>query len=106
MCSFALTTVFVYGAFSAGELHLYPDQGIPKVLRLEMVHLLMFQAGDALNTLLYLFQNNSFSSRNLMRWLVFTKLFAAAHLVAAYDDRLPELATAFTITTVVSYITA
>ena len=108
MCfsTYAFTTIFVYGAYSAGDVHMNPEMGVPKALLYEMRDLLIFLAADTSNTLLYLIQNNTFKVGNLMRWILFTKLFFVAYLFLEWDNRYPELLVCLTLTTFCSYLTA
>ena len=105
-CIYTFTTVLIFGAYSAGDIHIYPDYGIPKFLRYDMEQLMVFSLSDSFNSFLYLAQNNTFSIKRLMIWLLFTKLFFLFNQVVEADDRIPEIATCFALTTLSSFATA
>lgn len=104
LLSFVFTTVMVLGAYTAADLHLT----IPSLslLSFDMHSLLMLTTADAFNTFLYVAKSKVFSVGGLMRWLLFTKVFFAAHLFVAYDDRWPVVAATLIVTTLASYTTA
>ena len=104
--TYAFTSIFVFGAFAASDVHMNPEMGVPKALLYEMRDLLIFLSADAANILLYLIQSNTFKVYNLMRWLIFGKLFFAAYLFIEWDNRHPELLVCLMLTTFCSYLTA
>lgn len=71
-----------------------------------MQHLLFFTFADSLNSFLYLVQSTEFSVYRLMRWTLFCKLFYVSYLGVRYDDRLPELATCYLLTSLSMFVTA
>ena len=87
--TYAFTSIYVYGAYAAGDVHLNPEMGVPKALLYEMRDLLIFLSADTTNILLYLIQCNTFKVYNLMRWVLFTNFFFAAYLFLEWDNRHP-----------------
>ena len=71
-----------------------------------MRHLLFFTFADSLNSFLYLVQSTELSVYRLMRWTLFGKLFYAIYLMVSMDDRLPELATCYLLTSLSMFATA
>ena len=104
--TFIFTTVYVFGAYSAADLHIYPELSLPSCLMINSEHLMILQVADSLNTFMYIFQNYSFSVTNLMRWTIFAKLFFVAYLCLEYDDRIVQHAISFILTTISTLATA
>ena len=71
-----------------------------------MRHLLFFTFADSLNSFLYLVQSTELSVYRLMRWTLFGKLFYASYFMVSMDDRLPELATCYLLTSLSMFVTA
>lgn len=71
-----------------------------------MRHLLMMTFADSFNSFMYLLQSPALSIFSMMRWVLFTKLFVVAHIAVSEDDRLPELAVCYLLTSLSIYVTA
>jgi len=104
--TFIFTTVYVFGAYSAADLHIYPELGLPSWLMINSEHLMTLQVADSLHTFMYIFQNHSFSVTNLMAWTILAKLFFFAYLCLEYDDRIVQHAISFLLTTLSTLATA
>ena len=53
--TYFFTSLVIYGGYSAADLHIYPEIGLPKALSFDLHFLLTFQAADSLNLFFYLF---------------------------------------------------
>lgn len=89
MCLFVFTSVLVYGAFTAGEVRLYPEHGVPSFLRVGMAMMIVFGGADATNLSLYLIQNHSYSTTRCMLWVLVMKCFAVVYFTLAFDNQWP-----------------